>query len=67
MRERILAQQHPSIPDKNLPVPQVVLTNRRLIGAVWRVGRCAGVREFVEREYPQHAEEWNDPSNAALS
>src|SRR2546426_1325767 len=62
MRERILAQQNPSFHDNNPPATAGGSDKSK---SYWRsieeLADAPEFREFVEREFPQQAEEWNDP------
>ncbi len=52
MRERVLAQQN----GQDLRAP-----GKSYWRSLEELADAPEFREFVEREYPQHAEEWNDP------
>jgi MoCo/4Fe-4S cofactor protein with predicted Tat translocation signal len=54
MRERVLAQQADGQPDNRAPGKSYWRSLEELADA-------PEFREFVSREYPQQAEEWNDP------
>ncbi|MDQ1729170.1 MAG: hypothetical protein QOD33_1295 [Pyrinomonadaceae bacterium] len=54
MRERVLAQQAEGQPDNRAPGKSYWRSLEELADA-------PEFREFVSREYPQQAEEWNDP------
>src|SRR5437016_9286470 len=71
MRNRILAQVDPGNDDTanvdtgTAGVPPARSGEQSLGKNYWRSLEefidAPEFREFVEREYPQHAEEWNDP------
>ena len=70
MRERILAQQSGSEPPAlaggfSVDCPPANAGGSNKSKSYWRsleeLADAPEFREFVEREYPQHAEEWNDP------
>src|SRR6185369_1195254 len=52
MRERILAEQG----ETDAPA-----SGKKFWRSLEELADAPEFREFVEREYPQHAEEWNDP------
>ncbi|HEX3282569.1 MAG TPA: TAT-variant-translocated molybdopterin oxidoreductase, partial [Pyrinomonadaceae bacterium] len=52
MRERILAEQSGQ---------DVRMSGKSYWRSLEELSDSPEFREFVEREYPQHAEEWNDP------
>jgi len=41
-------------------------SDKELLALSGRVHRCAEFSEFISREFPQQAEEWNDPLSAAV-
>ena len=70
MRERILALQSRSEPPAlaggfSVDHPPANAGGSDKSKSYWRsleeLADAPEFREFVEREYPQHAEEWNDP------
>jgi MoCo/4Fe-4S cofactor protein with predicted Tat translocation signal len=52
MRERILAEEG---------TPHTRTPGKKFWRSLEELADAPEFREFVEREYPQHAEEWNDP------
>jgi MoCo/4Fe-4S cofactor protein with predicted Tat translocation signal len=55
MRERVLADEPGSAPSGSAP------NGKKFWRSLEELADAPEFREFVEREYPQHAEEWNDP------
>ncbi|HEV2826308.1 MAG TPA: TAT-variant-translocated molybdopterin oxidoreductase [Pyrinomonadaceae bacterium] len=60
MRERILAEED-SRQDACAPSDGMRATSKKFWRSLEELADAPEFREFVEREYPQHAEEWNDP------
>lgn len=66
MRERVLAMQDPSSSASGVTSAAITGAKPAVGGTkYWRsleeLADAPEFREFVEREYPQQAEEWNDP------
>jgi MoCo/4Fe-4S cofactor protein with predicted Tat translocation signal len=61
MRERILVDQESGRQDACAPSDSRGAPSKKFWRSLEELADAPEFREFVEREYPQHAEEWNDP------